>query len=99
MTNDNREIRSPFNHAVSDEPLQEASSSIVPDMIREDKSTPRPKPPVMGHQVDRQHFNQRWEKEVQQTKQLDPFDAIDAQKQSRQQQFNRLGDNRGLERN
>lgn len=49
-----------FNRAAQYGNAKRKRASEVPRMIREEQSTPRPRPPSVGPSVDAQHFNQRW---------------------------------------
>lgn len=61
-------------------------------MVRDDQPTPRPSPPSLGGDVDAEHFNRRWQAEVDRAQALDPFDAVDAKAQGLQTAFHQQAD-------
>lgn len=66
----------------------EQTKSPVPEMIKQDKPLQRPTPPGFGIDVERREFNQRWQKQKEQSKALDPFEVVEAKKQGLTQTFN-----------
>lgn len=77
----------PFIEAVHNNASKTETTNSVPKMLQEEQPMPRPKPPAIGQAVDAQLFNQRWQQERKAAKQLDPFDAIDAEKKALSQAF------------
>lgn len=92
--------RRPFNAAVHNTQSIKKTPRPVAKMVREDQPVPRPKPPAIGHVVDAQHFNQRWQQQIDTSKPLDPFDAIDAKQKTLNAEFTKntqTAKKRGLE--
>ncbi len=87
MSSQKGDTRQPFNAAVHNTQSTIKTLKPVAKMVRDDQPTPRPKPPAMGQVIDAQNFNQRWQQQVDASKPLDPFDAIDAQQRSLQTEF------------
>lgn len=81
--------RQPFNMAVRNAQETKKTPKLKPivKMVRDDQPVPRPKPPAIGHVVDAQHFNQRWQQQIDASKQPDPFDAIDAKQKKLNAEF------------
>ena len=92
--------RQPFNAAVHNTQSIKKTSRPVAKMVREDQPVPRPKPPAIGRVVDAQNFNQRWQQQLDASKQPDPFDVIDAKQKSLNAEFTQNSQSnkkRGLE--
>jgi len=87
MASQTGDTRQPFNAAVHDNQSTKETPKPVAKMVRDDQPVPRPKPPPIGQVIDAQNFNQRWQQQVDASKSLDAFDAIDAQQQSLQAEF------------
>ncbi len=87
MASQTGDTRQPFNAAVHDTQPNIKTLKPVAKMVRDDQPVPRPKPPAIGQVIDAQNFNQRWQQQVDASKSLDPFDAIDAQQKSLQIEF------------
>ncbi len=79
--------RQPFNKAVHNIQPTKKTLKPVAKMVREDQPVPRPKPPAMGWVIDAQRFNQRWQQQVNASKQPDPFDVIDAKQKALNAEF------------
>ncbi|MFK4751151.1 hypothetical protein [Oceanobacter antarcticus] len=83
------EAKNAFTRATSAQSYTaEQTKSPVPEMIKQDEPVPQPTPPGLGQDLDRQRFNQRWQAQKEQSKALDPFEAIEAKKQGLTQTFN-----------
>ncbi len=79
--------RQPFTAAANNNQPKKETLKPVAKMVRDDQPVPRPKPPAIGHVVDAQNFNQRWQQQVDTSKQIDPFDAIDAKQKTLSAEF------------
>lgn len=79
--------RRPFSAAVHNTQPIKKTLRPVTKMVREDQPAPRPKPPTMGQVIDAQNFNQRWQQQLNASKQPDPFDAIDAKQKTLNAEF------------
>ena len=101
MDNQEGKTKDAFGWAASKhtpEPIQ------VTDMIKNEQPHQRPAPPgQIGHDIDQQHFNQAWQREIEKHR-PDPFDQVDQTKQQRlsqsfgeQSQGQSKGNDRGRE--
>ena len=79
--------RRPFRAAVHNTQSIKETPRPVVKMVRKDQPVPRPKPPAMGQVIDAQNFNQRWQQQLNASKQSDPFDAIDAKQKTLNAEF------------
>lgn len=79
--------RQPFNTAVRNtQPINKPLNPVA-KMVREDQPVPRLKPPAIGRVIDAQNFNQRWQRQINASKQPDPFDVIDAKQKTLNAEF------------
>ena len=79
--------RRSFSAAVHNTQSIKKTPRPVAKIIREDQPVPRPKPPAMGQVIDAQNFDQRWQHQLNASKQPDPFDVIDAKQKTLNAEF------------